>query len=152
MQKYIEDIKNIKNRTLWGYDLNLIAVVSISTLVLVLDTTLLSFTHRFSPTQMSSFITCLSHWQRAFYFFGISPGTYGIRIGRWKLGDNHNRSLPGCHVLILYAVTRRPDFYAYYHKAFIDWPKFLRDADTIHVCLGIYIPRIYAVWSGEVDR
>jgi hypothetical protein len=37
MQKYIKDIKKIKNRMLWGYDLNLIAVVSISTLVLVLE-------------------------------------------------------------------------------------------------------------------
>jgi len=31
MQKYI------KNRMLWGYDLNLLAVVGISTLVLVLE-------------------------------------------------------------------------------------------------------------------
>jgi len=81
MQKYIEGIKSIKNRTLWGYDLNLIAVVTISTLVLVL-----AHYYRLKlPFSGSDLIYYLFIPLAAgFLIFRDKPWDYGIRIGRWK--------------------------------------------------------------------
>jgi len=126
MQKYIEDIKNIKNRMLWGYDLNLIAVVCISTLVLVLK--------RYYPLnidfpQANELIYyLLVPLAAGFLFFQDKPWDYGIRIGRWKQAIIIIAVCLAAMAGILYAVTRRPDFYSYYHMHAIDWPEFLRNA------------------------
>ncbi len=126
MQKYIEDIKSIKDRTLWGYDLNLIAVVSISTLVLVLE----RYYHldiNFSlATELIYYL--LIPLAAGWLLFRDKPQDYGIRIGRRKSAVVLTLVCLATMAGILYAVTKRPDFYSYYHKSHIDWPEFLRNA------------------------
>jgi len=125
MQKYIGDIKNIKDRTLWGYDLNLIVVVTISTLVLVL--------RRYYPLDIDFpratqliyylFIPLVA----GFLIFRDRPRDYGIRIGRWKQAIIIIAICLTAMALINYEADKRPDFYSYYHMDFINWPEFLFD-------------------------
>ncbi|MCJ7529762.1 MAG: CPBP family intramembrane metalloprotease [Anaerolineales bacterium] len=119
MQKYIEDIKNIKNRMLWGYDLNLIAVVTISTLVIVL--------WRYHPLNIVFPATELIYWllvplAAGFLFFRDKPWDYGIRIGRWKPAIILTAVCLAALSLIIYAASKMPEFYSYYHESHIDWP------------------------------
>jgi membrane protease YdiL (CAAX protease family) len=117
MQKYI------KNRMIWGYDLNLVAVVSISTLVLILE--------RYYPLnidfpQANELIYyLLVPLAAGFLFFQDKPWDYGIRIGRWKPAIILTAVCLAAFALIIYEVSKRPEFYSYYHRSFIDWPKFL---------------------------
>jgi membrane protease YdiL (CAAX protease family) len=117
MQKYI------KNRMIGGYDLNLIAVVGISTLVLVLE--------RYYPLNIDfPRATELIYYlvipiAAGFLFFRDKPWDYGIRIGRWKQAIIITAVCLAAMAGILYGVTRRPDFYSYYHKSHIDWPDLL---------------------------
>ena len=120
MQKYI------KNRMIGGYDLNLIAVVGISTLVLVLE--------RYYPLNIDfPRATELIYYlvipiAAGFLFFRDKPWDYGIRIGRWKQAIIITAVCLAAMAGILYGVTRRPDFYSYYHKSHIDWPDLLLNA------------------------
>jgi hypothetical protein len=82
MQKYIKDIKKIKNRMLWGYDLNLIAVVSISTLVLVLEQYYRINVDFWVASELIYYL--LIPLAAGFLLFRDKPWDYGIRIGRWK--------------------------------------------------------------------
>jgi hypothetical protein len=74
--------KHIKNRMIGGYDLNLIVVVGISTLVLVLE--------RYYPlnidfpraTELIYYL--LIPLAAGWLLFRDKPWDYGIRIGRWK--------------------------------------------------------------------
>ena len=50
--------------------------------------------------------------------------------------------------LILYAVTRRSDFYSYYHKSHIDWPEFLRNA-ALYMFAWEFIFRGYMLFGLE---
>jgi membrane protease YdiL (CAAX protease family) len=115
--------KYIKDRMLWGYDLNLLAVVSISTLVLVLE--------RYYPLNIDfPRATELIYYlvipiAASFLFFRDKPWDYGIRIGRWKQAIIITAVCLAAMAGILYGVTRRPDFYSYYHKSHIDWPDLL---------------------------
>ena len=124
MQKYIKNI--IKNRMIGGYDLNLIAVVGISTLVLVLK--------YYYPLNIDfPRATELIHYllipvAAGWLLFRDKPWDYGIRIGRWKSAIILTIVCLATMAGILYAVTRRPDFYSCYHKSHIDWPEFLRNA------------------------
>lgn len=122
MRKYIEDIRSIRYRTLWGYDLNLIAVVSISTLVLVLQ--------YYYPLHITFPATELVYWTviplaAGFLFFRDKPWDYGIRIGRWKLAAILTAITLAIFSLIVYAASKRPDFYSYYHMSNVNWPKWI---------------------------
>jgi len=122
MQKYIEDIKNIKNRTLWGYDLNLIAVVSISTLVIVLE--------RYYRINIDFPLPNLIYYlfiplAAGFLLFRDKPWDYGIRIGHWKLAAILTAVGLAVLSLIIYAASKMPEFYAYYHESHIDWPEWI---------------------------
>jgi membrane protease YdiL (CAAX protease family) len=115
----------IKNRVLGGYDLNILAVAGISTLVLVLQ--------RYRPldidfpraTQVIYFL--LIPLAAGWLFFRDKPRDYGIRIGnrRWAL-----ILIPAClagMALILYGASKMPEFRSYYHMYAIDWPPLLLD-------------------------
>jgi len=122
MQKYIEDIQNIRNKTLWGYDLNLIVVVTISTLVLVLD--------RYHPIDVIFPLSNVIYYLfiplvAGFVIFRDKPWDYGIRIGRWKLAAILTAIGLGVLSLIIYAASKMPEFYAYYHESHIDWPDWI---------------------------
>jgi membrane protease YdiL (CAAX protease family) len=145
MQKYIEDIKNIKNRMLWGYDLNLIAVVSISTLVLVLDHYYrIDIVFPLSNLIYYLFIPLAA----GFLLFRDKPWDYGIRIGRWKLAIILTTVTLAAFLLIIYAVSKRPDFYSYYHRSFIDWPKFLLNT-ALYLFAWEFIFRGYMLFGLE---
>jgi membrane protease YdiL (CAAX protease family) len=115
--------KYIKNRMIGGYDLNLIAVVSISTLVLVL--------HRYYPLDIDfPSATKLIYWllvplAAGWLLFRDKPWDYGIRIGRWKPAIILTAAYLAAMSLILYAASKMPEFRSYYHMHVIDWPRWL---------------------------
>jgi len=119
MQKYI------KTRMIGGYDLNLIAVVGISTLVLVLK--------RYYPLNIdfprateliySLLIPLAAGW----LLFRDKPWDYGIRIGRWKPAIILTPVCLAAMALILYGVSKMPEFHSYYQRYAIDWSKLLLD-------------------------
>jgi len=117
MQKYS------KNRMIGGYDLNLIAVVGISTLVLVLEYYYPLNTDFPRATELIYYLVIPI--AASFLFFRDKPWDYGIRIGRWKQAIIITAVCLAAMAGILYGVTRRPDFYSYYHKSHIDWPDLL---------------------------
>lgn len=122
IQQYIEDIRNIKDRTLWGYDLNLIAVVTISTLVLVLD--------RYHDIDVVFPVSHLIYWMliplaAGFLIFRDKPWDYGIRIGRWKLAIVMTIVTLAVFSLIVYGASKIPEVYAYYHKHSINWAPYI---------------------------
>jgi uncharacterized protein len=120
MQKYI------KNRILWGYDLNLVAVVSISTLVLILE--------RYYPLNIDFprateliyylLVPLVAGW----LLFRDKPWDYGIRIGRWKASIILTAACLAAMALILYGTGKMPEFRSYYHMHAIAWPELLLDA------------------------
>jgi len=120
MQKYI------KNRMLRGYDLNLLAVVGISTLVLVLE--------RYYPlnidfpraTELIYYL--LVPLAAGWLLFRDKPWDYGIRIGRWKPSIILTAVCLAAMALILYEAGKMPEFRSYYRRYVIDWPELLLDA------------------------
>jgi len=117
MQKYI------KNKMLRGYDLNFVAVVSISTLVLVLQ--------RYRPlnidfpraTELIYYL--LVPLAAGFLLFRDKPWDYGIRIGRWKSSIILTAACLAAMALILYGAGKMPEFRSYYHKNAIEWSELL---------------------------
>jgi len=117
MQKYI------KNRMLRGYDLNLLAVVGISTLVLVLE--------RYYPlnidfpraTELIYYL--LVPLAASWLLFRDKPRDYGIRIGHWKPSIILTAVCLAAMALILYGAGKTPEFRSYYHMYAIDWPELL---------------------------
>ena len=113
----------IKNRVKKGYDLNLIAVVGISTLVLVL--------RRYYPldidfpraTQLIYYL--LVPLAASWLLFRDKPWDYGIRIGRWKSAIILTIVSLGAMALVLYGTGRIPEFRSYYQMYKIDWPELL---------------------------
>jgi membrane protease YdiL (CAAX protease family) len=120
MQKYI------KNRMLGGYDLNLIAVVGISTLVLILE--------RYYPlnidfpraTELIYYL--LIPLAAGWLLFRDKPQDYGIRIGRWKSSIILTAVCLAAMALILYGTGKMPEFSSYYQMHDIDWPELLLSA------------------------
>jgi len=120
MQKYI------KNRMLRGYDLNLLAVVGISTLVLVLG--------RYYPlnvdfpraTELIYYL--LIPLAAGWLLFRDKPWDYGIRIGRWKPALILTTVCLAAMLAIVYGASRMPQFSSYYHTQVIDWTDLLLDA------------------------
>jgi membrane protease YdiL (CAAX protease family) len=124
IRKYIEDTSNIKNRALWGYDLNLIAVVTVSTLALVLC----YYYHSDVDYPLASLVYyLLIPLAAGFVLFRDKPWDYGIRVGRWKLGLIAVAASLAVMAPILYGVSGMPDFRSYYHRYAIDWPQLLLD-------------------------
>jgi membrane protease YdiL (CAAX protease family) len=117
MQKYI------KNRMLRGYDLNLIAVVGISTLVLILE----RYYHLNIgfPRAEELIYYLLIPLAAGWLLFRDKPWDYGIRIGRWKPAIIITAVCLAAMALILYRVGKIPEFRAYYHSHTIDWPRLL---------------------------
>ena len=117
MQKYI------KNRMLRGYDLNLLAVVGISTLVLVLE--------RYYPLNIDfPRATELIYYlvvplAASWLLFRDKPWDYGIRIGHWKPSIILTAACLAAMALILYGASKMPEFRSYYHMHAIDWPELL---------------------------
>jgi membrane protease YdiL (CAAX protease family) len=115
----------IKNRVRWGYDLNLVAVVSISTLVFVLK-------HYYSlnidfPRATDLIYYLLIPLAAGWVLFRDKPWDYGMRIGRWKSSIILTLVCLAGMALILYGVSKMPEFRSYYHKSDIDWPELLLD-------------------------
>jgi membrane protease YdiL (CAAX protease family) len=115
----------IRNRRLGDYDLNLVAVVGISALVLILQ--------RYYPLNMDfPGATVLIYYlliplAAGFLLFRDKPWDYGIRIGRWKSAMILTAVCLAAMALILYGVGKMPDFRSYYHRYAIDWPELLLD-------------------------
>lgn len=115
----------IKNRTLGGYDLNLIAVVGISTLVLVL--------RRYHPldidflraTELIYYV--LVPLAAGWLLFRDRPPDYGFRIGHWKWAIILTPACLAVMALILYGASKIPEFRSYYYKYAIDWSGLLLD-------------------------
>lgn len=113
----------IKNRILRGYDLNLIAVIGISTLVLVL--------RRYYPVDIdfpsaTQLTYCLLIPLAAGgLLFRDKPSDYGVRIGHWKLGVIAIVIGLAIMTLVLYGASKLPEFHSYYHRYHIDWPELL---------------------------
>jgi membrane protease YdiL (CAAX protease family) len=116
----------IKNRVVGGYDLNLITVVAISTLVLVLQ--------RYYPLDINSprvseFIYyVLIPLAAGCLLFRDKPWNYGLRIGRWNLGVTAVAVGLAIMAAVLYGVSKLPEFRSYYHMGTINWPHLLLDA------------------------
>lgn len=120
MQKYI------KNRMIGDYDLNFLAVVSISTLVLVLE-----HYHPLNidfPQANELIYYLLVPLAAGWLLFRDKPWDFGIRIGRWKPAIILTAGCLAAMALILYGTGKMPEFRAYYHMHAIDWPEFLRNA------------------------
>ncbi|MFZ2145968.1 MAG: hypothetical protein WAV28_02015, partial [Sedimentisphaerales bacterium] len=115
----------IKNRISGGYDLNLVAVVSISTLVLVLE--------RYHHLNIDfPRATQLIYWllvplAAGWLLFRDKPWDYGIRIGRWKSAIILTPVCLAAMALILYGASKMPEFRSYYYRYAINWPELLLD-------------------------
>jgi membrane protease YdiL (CAAX protease family) len=120
MQKYI------KNRMLGGYDLNLLAVVGISTLVLVLER--YYHLHIDFPRATELIYYLLVPLAAGWLLFRDNPWDYGIRIGRWKSSAILTLVSLAVMALVLYGVGKIPEFRSYYHRYAIDWPQLLLNA------------------------
>lgn len=116
---------HIKNRALGGYDLNLIAVVGISTLVLVLQ--------RYYPldldfpraTELIYYV--LIPLAAGWLLFRDRPRDYGFRIGNWKWAMILTPACLAVMGLILYGSSKVPEFRSYYYRYAIDWSGLLLD-------------------------
>jgi len=117
MHKYITD------RMLGGYDLNLLAVVGISTLVLVLQRYYPVDIDFPSATQLIYYM--LIPLAAGWLLFRDKPWDYGIRIGRWKPSIILTAACLAAMALILYGASKMPEFRSYYQMYDIDWPELL---------------------------
>jgi membrane protease YdiL (CAAX protease family) len=140
MQKYI------KNRMLRGYDLNLLAVVGISTLVLVLG--------RYYPlnvdfpraTELIYYL--LVPLAAGWLLFRDKPWDYGIRIGRWKPALILTTVCLAAMLAIVYGASRMPQFSSHYHIQVIDWTDLLLDA-ALYMFAWEFIFRGYMLFGLE---
>jgi CAAX protease family protein len=136
----------IRNGTLAGYDLNLIAVVGISTLVLVLERYYALDIDFPRATQLIYFV--LIPLAASWLLFRDKPWDYGIRIGRWKMGLIAIAVGLAVMAPVLYWVGRLPDFRAYYHRYAIDWPELLLGA-ALYMFAWEFIFRGYMLFGLE---
>jgi membrane protease YdiL (CAAX protease family) len=118
--------KYVRNRILRGYDLNLVAVVGISTLVLVLE-------HYYPlnidfPRATELIYYLLIPLAASWLLFRDKPWDHGIRIGRWKSSLILAAVCLAAMTPILYGAGKMPAFRFYYHRYAIDWPELLLDA------------------------
>lgn len=115
--------KYITNRLVRGYDANLVAVVIVSTLVLVL--------RRYYPLDMGlPQATALIYYVlipllASLVLFRDRPSDYGIRVGRWRSSVVLTTLFLAVMVPILWQAGRMPEFQSYYRMADTDWPDLL---------------------------
>ena len=115
----------IRNRVLGGHDLGLLAVVGISTLVLVLQ--------RYHPLNIDfPRATELIYWllvplAAGWLLFRDKPRDYGFRIGNWKWAMILTPACLAVMALILYGASKIPEFRSYYYRYAVDWPGLVLD-------------------------
>ena len=115
--------KLTKNGKLFGYDLNLIIVVTVSTLVLILE--------RYYPVPLDfPQITELVYYLViplviGFLVFRDKPPDYGMRFGNWKFSLVAIVVSLAVAAALIYAVSGLPDFRSYYRVSRIDWGELL---------------------------
>lgn len=115
--------KYITNRLVRGYDANLVAVVVVSTLVLVLrryyplDTGL--------PQGTALIYYLLIPLVSGLVLFRDRPSDYGIRIGHWRSSIVLTTVFLAAMVPILLEAGKMPEFRSYYRMVAIDWPELL---------------------------
>lgn len=108
---------------LWGYDLNLLVVVGVSTLVLVL--------RRYYPLNIDfPQATALIYYllvplAAGLLLFRHKPWQYGIRIGRWRSSIVLIVVCLAAMAPILYEASTMPEFRSYYRIDAVDWPDLL---------------------------
>jgi membrane protease YdiL (CAAX protease family) len=108
-----------------GYDLNLVWVVCISTLVLVLK-----HYYRLSidfPRATELIYYLLVPLAAGWLLFRDRPQDYGLRVGRWKWAIVVAPACLAAMAVILYGVTKLPDFQSYYQRYAADWSDLLLD-------------------------
>jgi membrane protease YdiL (CAAX protease family) len=117
---------HIKSRVARGYDLNILAVVSISTLALVLARycPLRSDFPRATELIYYLLIPLAAGW----LLFRDTPGDYGVRTGHWKPALILIPVCLAAMALIQYWAGKMPEFRSYYYMSAIDWPRLLLDA------------------------
>ena len=136
----------IKNRVVRGYDLNLIAVVCISTLVLVLT--------RYYPLNIAFprateliyylLIPLAAGW----LLFRDQPRDYGFRIGNWKWALIVTAACLAAMALILYGASKTPEFRSYYYRYAIDWPGLVLDT-ALYMFAWEFVFRGYMLFGLE---
>jgi len=116
----------MKNKILRGYDLNLVTVVSISTLVLVLKYYYPLNIDFPRATELIYYllVPLVVNW----LLFRNKPWDYGIRIGRWKPALILTIVGLAAMLAIVYGGSRMPEFSSYYRTQVMDWPELLIDA------------------------
>jgi len=128
------------------YDLNLITVVSISTLVIVLEYYYplnIDFP-RASELLYYLLVPLVLGW----LLFRDKPQDYGIRIGRWKSSIVLVAVCLAAMALIQYRAGKMPEFRSYYHMFEIDWPELLLDA-ALYMFAWEFLFRGYMLFSLE---
>jgi len=115
----------IKKRPLGGYDLNLIAVVCISTLVSVLAR-YYPLTIAF-PRASELIYYLLVPLAAGWLLFRDQPRDYGFRIGNWKWAIIVTPACLAAMALILYGASKIPEFRSYYYRYAINWPGLVLD-------------------------
>ncbi len=116
---------HIKNRMVGGYDLNLLAVVGISTLVLVLERY-----HHLSidfPRATDLIYYLLVPLAAGWLLFRDKPRDYGFRVGNWKRAMILTPACLAGMALILYGASKVPELRSYYYRETIDWSQLLLD-------------------------
>jgi membrane protease YdiL (CAAX protease family) len=136
----------IKNRVSGGYDLNLIAVVGISTLVLVLE----RYHHLSIPFPRASELIYYLPVPLAagWLFFRDKPRHYGFRIGNWKWALIVTPACLAAMALILYGASKIPEFRSYYYTRGIDWPDLVLDT-AVYMFAWEFLFRGYMLFGLE---
>jgi membrane protease YdiL (CAAX protease family) len=136
----------IKNRMLGGYDLNLIAVVGISTLVLVLERY-----HHLSidfPRATELIYYVLVPLAAGWVLFRDKPPDYGFRTGNWKWALILTPACLAGMALILYGASKMPEFHSYYYRQTIDWSELLLDT-ALYMFAWEFLFRGYVLFGLE---
>jgi membrane protease YdiL (CAAX protease family) len=136
----------IKNRMLGGYDLNLIAVISISTLVLVLERYYRLDIDFPQATQLIYYV--LIPLAASWLLFRDKPWDYGIRAGLWKLGLIAIAVGLAIMAVVLYGASKMPEFRSYYQMGAIDWPDLLLDT-ALYMFAWEFVFRGYMLFGLE---
>lgn len=111
--------KYITNRLVLGYDANLVAVVVVSTLVLVL--------RRYYPLDMglpqgtALIYYVLIPLMSGLVLFRDRPSDYGIRIGHWRASIALAVVCLALMVPVLYVGAQMSSFRSYYSMGDVDW-------------------------------
>ena len=139
--------KSIKNRVFWGYDLNLFAVVVISTLVLVLER-YYPFSSLNFPEASELIYYLLIPLAAGYLLFRDKPWDYGIRIGNWRASLVLIASFLAVMAGLIYWASRMPEFKSYYHMSSIDWPDLLLNT-ALYMFAWEFIFRGYMLFGLE---